>query len=69
MRSILDGLVARATVSVRVETDPALLRPTDTPVMLGDASLLRASTGWQPRIPFERTLDDLLTYWRTRPAA
>ena len=64
MNSILEALVARARVTVRLETDPALLRPSDTPVLLGDASRLRTATGWEPQIPFERTLDDLLTYWR-----
>ena len=65
MKWILEALVARARVIVRIETDPALLRPSDTPVLLGDASRLRTATGWEPQIPFERTLDDLLTYWRT----
>ena len=64
MKWILEALVARARVIVRIETDPALLRPSDTPVLLGDASRLRTATGWEPQIPFERTLDDLLTYWR-----
>ncbi len=65
MRSVLDALVARARVSVRVETDPGLMRPSDTPIMLGDATRLRRETGWQPEIPFDRTLDDLLNYWRS----
>jgi len=65
MRSILESLVARARVTVRIETDPALLRPSDTPVLLGDATRLSHATGWQPQIPFERTLDDLLNYWRS----
>jgi GDP-4-dehydro-6-deoxy-D-mannose reductase len=64
MKSILEALVARARVTVRIETDPALLRPSDTPVLLGDASRLRAATGWEPQIPFDHTLDDLLNYWR-----
>jgi GDP-4-dehydro-6-deoxy-D-mannose reductase len=65
MKAILDALVARARVTVSIETDPALLRPSDTPVLLGDATRLRNATGWQPQIPFERTLDDLLNYWRS----
>jgi GDP-4-dehydro-6-deoxy-D-mannose reductase len=64
MRSVLDALVARARVNVRVEADPGLMRPSDTPIMLGDATRLRRETGWQPEIPFDRTLDDLLNYWR-----
>jgi len=65
MRSVLDALVARARVNVRVEADPGLMRPSDTPIMLGDATRLRRETGWQPAIPFDRTLDDLLNYWRS----
>ena len=69
MKSILEALVARARVTVRIETDPALLRPSDTPVLLGDASRLHTATGWEPQIPFEQTLDDLLTYWRATTIA
>ena len=64
MRSVLDALVARARVKVEIETDPALIRPSDTPVLLGDSRKLREATGWRPEIPFEQTLDDLLDYWR-----
>jgi len=65
VRSILDALIERANVPVRVETDPARLRPSDVPIMIGDASRLHSATGWFPQIPFDRTLDDLLAYWRT----
>jgi len=68
MRSILEMLVARGRVSVRVETDPKHLRPSDAPIVVGDAARVRLATGWQPLIPIERTLDDLLNDWRTRIA-
>jgi nucleoside-diphosphate-sugar epimerase len=38
-------------------------------VLVGDASRLRATTGWQPEIPPARMLDDLLAYWRAREAS
>lgn len=69
MRSVLDALVARAHVPVSIAVDPALMRPNDTPILLGDASKLRAATGWHPQVPFERTLDDLLAYWRAHLVA
>ena len=65
MRSVLDALVSRARVQVRVETDAALMRPVDKPVVIGDATRLRQATGWRPEVPFEQTLDDLLNYWRS----
>ena len=64
MKSVLDALAARSRVEVLIEADPALMRPSDTPVLLGDSTKLRQATGWRPEVPFEQTLDDLLTYWR-----
>jgi GDP-4-dehydro-6-deoxy-D-mannose reductase len=64
MRDLLDGLVARARVTVKVEADPARFRPNDTPLLLGDPALIRRATGWEPRVPIEQTLHDLLEYWR-----
>jgi GDP-4-dehydro-6-deoxy-D-mannose reductase len=64
--SLLDILVASAGVSVQVETDPARLRPSDIPLVLGDRSRVENEIGWEPSLPIERTLADLLTYWRAR---
>lgn len=61
---LLEGLRRRIKVPVRVEVAPELLRPSDTPIVLGDPTLLRSETGWSPEIPFDRMLDDLLNYWR-----
>lgn len=64
IRSVLDALVARARVPVRVEIDPARFRPQDTPALVGNAARLRSDTGWLPAISFDRMLDDLLEHWR-----
>ena len=64
IRSVLDGLVARSRVPVDVELDPTKLRPSDTPALVGDPSRLKHETGWASEFPLERTLDDLLEYWR-----
>jgi GDP-4-dehydro-6-deoxy-D-mannose reductase len=61
---LLDRLIEMSSVHVRVEVDLTRLRPSDTPVLLGDASRLHADTGWRPAIPIERTLADLLAFWR-----
>jgi GDP-4-dehydro-6-deoxy-D-mannose reductase len=64
IHSVLDALVSRSRVPVRIEVDPQRLRPSDVPVMVGNCSRLMAATGWQPAISFDQTLDDLLNYWR-----
>lgn len=63
---VLADLLAASGVTAAVETDAALLRPSDIPVALGDAGQARSLLGWQPRIPWEQTLDDLLDDWRSR---
>ena len=61
---LLKRLIELASVDVRVEVDPARLRPSDVPVVLGDAARLQQDTGWRPEIPIDRTLADLLDHWR-----
>ncbi len=61
---VLDLLRGLATVSVRVERDPAIFRPSDAPLMVADTTRLRADTGWAPRIPFAQTAADILNFWR-----
>jgi GDP-4-dehydro-6-deoxy-D-mannose reductase len=61
---LLQTLVRLARVSVEVRSDPDRVRTADTPMVLGDPARVRAETGWEPAIPIERTLGDLLEYWR-----
>jgi GDPmannose 4,6-dehydratase len=51
---------------IRIETDPERLRPIDADLQVPDTRKFAAHTGWQPEIPFERTMHDLLEYWRDR---
>jgi GDP-4-dehydro-6-deoxy-D-mannose reductase len=67
IQEILDFMLTESRVRpVTVREDPARLRPSDVPVLVGDASKLHKATGWRPEIPFEQTLRDLLQYWRAR---
>ena len=65
-------LLGASTVKgIAVEVDPARLRPSDVMILEGDPSKIEKATGWKVEIPFERTLGELLDYWRerVRPAA
>ena len=66
IQDILDFLLAQATVHPVVKEDPARFRPSDVPVLIGNASKVRTAVGWEPQIPFEQTLTDLLQFWRQR---
>jgi GDP-4-dehydro-6-deoxy-D-mannose reductase len=64
IRELLDNIIALANVEVKIAVDPERLRPSDVEILIGDSSKFRADTGWEPRIPFEQTVQDLLDYWR-----
>lgn len=66
IREVLEILLNYSKVKVEVKVDPARLRPSDVPVLIGDNSKFVKKTGWKPEIPIERTLKDLLDYWRER---
>lgn len=66
IRSILDQLVALSTTEITVQEDPERLRPSDVPVLTGNAGKLTRSTGWEPHIPIEQSLADTLDFWRER---
>lgn len=51
---------------IKVQVDPERLRPIDADLQIPDCRKFKAHTGWEPQIPFERTMHDLLDYWRTR---
>lgn len=69
IRELLDMLLAECTVPVEVRLNPELMRPIDIPLVVCDASRLRARTGWQPRYTLAETLHDILNYWRARVRA
>ncbi len=67
---MLDHLLSLSTrKDIRVELDPARLRAIDADLQVPDTGKFRRHTGWEPRIPFEQTMRDLLNYWRERIAA
>ncbi len=67
--TIEEGLKVLRSLSkaeIQVEVDPARLRPLDVPVLVGNPSRLRERLGWVPSTAIEKTLGDLLEFWRGR---
>ena len=65
---ILDTLLSMSSLEVDIQTDPSRMRPSDVPHLEGSFARFHAATGWEPRIEFRQTLEDLLDYWRDRLA-
>ena len=67
VRQMLDTLLSMSSVKdIRIEVDPERLRPIDADLQVPNVSKFKSHTGWQPEIPFETTMRDLLNYWRDR---
>ena len=69
IQQVLDFVLKLSTVKgIEVKIDPARLRPSDVMILEGDSTKMHKATGWKAEIPFERTLTELLDYWRQRTA-
>jgi GDP-4-dehydro-6-deoxy-D-mannose reductase len=60
IEDLVRRMLALAGADLELEVDPGLLRPADVPVLRGDPARLMAATGWQPEIPLDTTLADVL---------
>jgi len=66
IQKVLDYLLGLTKTKIDVQQEAARMRPSDVPILLGDNTKFVKATGWQPTIPFEKTLEDMLEYWRSR---
>ena len=67
IRQMLDYLLSLSSrKDIRVEVDSQRLRPIDADLQVPDTSKFHRHTGWEPEISFEKTMTDLLEYWRGR---
>lgn len=64
MQSILEKLISFSDVDVSIIIKPELFRKYDVPEYCGDSSRFRDTTGWKKKISINKTLKDLLNFWR-----
>jgi len=64
---MLNFLINQSTVeNIEIVIDPERLRPIDADLQVPDITKFKKHTGWEPEIPFEKTMVDLLDYWRNK---
>jgi GDP-4-dehydro-6-deoxy-D-mannose reductase len=64
IREIVDIYQEITGITVSIETEAGRSRDKSVPFMGGDYQRLHRATGWQPRIPLKKTLEDVYRYWR-----
>ena len=63
---VLELLIHISGMEVLVETEASRIRPSDVLIVQADCSKIKSTTGWEPQIPFEQTMEDLFGYWLAR---
>ncbi len=66
IRDVLETLLRLTSHKITVAVDPQRLRPSDVLILKGDRTKFHQLTGWKTEIPFEKTMQDLLDYWRVK---
>ena len=66
IQEMLDLILSMSDVKIEVRQMPERMRPSDVELLLCDYSKFNRATGWEPEIPLEKTIKDLLDYWRER---
>lgn len=67
LAEILETLLSFSKRTIDARQDPAKLRKTDIPFLAGDVSKISRETGWTASIPLDKTLRDLIEFWRAEP--
>lgn len=63
---LLQMMLGMSETTLEVRQSPELMRPVDIPLILGSNRRFAEEVGWEPGIPIETTLRDLLDYWREK---
>jgi GDP-mannose 4,6-dehydratase len=64
IKEALDALLSFSTKKFKIVVDPKLIRPSDVTLQIPCTDKFKKLTGWKPEIAFEKTLKDILDYWR-----
>ncbi|HII15936.1 MAG TPA: GDP-mannose 4,6-dehydratase [Nanoarchaeota archaeon] len=66
IRDILDEIIKITGIKCKIEVDPKLLRTTDETIIFGDSAKLKKATKWKQVMPIEKTLKDMVEFWRVK---
>lgn len=66
IKKILEVLISLSNSKIiKVKVNKNLLRPSDPISKIPNDKKFRKISGWKPEIPIEKTLEDLLNFWRS----
>ena len=69
IQDVIETIQSKVRIPFTLETDPALVRGCDEPVIAGNITKFQQRTGWAPQVDLSDTLQDMLDWWRDRLSA
>jgi GDP-4-dehydro-6-deoxy-D-mannose reductase len=66
IKTTLDKLLSMTGKKIEIKQDPSRMRPSDVMILKGDCTKFRKATGWKPEIPLDKSIKDILSYWRNK---
>ena len=64
IKGLLNHLLELSSRKIEIMKDPKRMRPSDNPILQGDSLKFRKRSGWKPEMPLDKTLKDILEYWK-----
>ena len=64
IKDILTKLLSLTDVKIKVKVDKGILRRGETSIRIGNSGKFRRLTSWRPEITINKSLQDILEYWR-----
>lgn len=64
IEDVLYKMLEMSNIDIKVEVSEEKMRPIDVPVVEADIRKISKTTKWKPEIPLEKSISDVLEYWR-----
>lgn len=66
LKEMIFKMSEQLKIDIHVEVDPALIRPNENKKIIGSYEKIKSQLGWQPLIPIEKSLADIIAYWQQK---
>ncbi len=64
LQEIMDKMCRILNIDIILEQDPNLIRPNDNKIIIGSAAKIKKSLSWSPGISIDKSLTDIINWWR-----
>ncbi len=64
LQAIIGKMCALLDIDIRLETDPALIRPNDNKIIIGSSEKINKELNWYPEIEIDKCLHDIIQWWQ-----